>query len=162
MENVIKHKDIKLVTTERRRNYLVSEPNYYTTKFFTKNLLAIKALNEPVYLGLSRLDLIKTIMCEFWYDYIKPKYSENIKLCYMDTDNFIIHVKIDDIYKYIAEYVEKGFEASNYEIDRPLPKGTILIGYWITERLIRRTSHNRIFWIKRKNLQSFKRKKWWR
>ena len=87
-ENVRKHKDIKHFTTERRRNCLVSEPNYHTTKFFTENLLAIEIkkpqilMNKPVYLGLSILDLIKTLMYEFWYDYIIPKYSENVKLCY--------------------------------------------------------------------------------
>ena len=67
MENVRKHRDIKLVTTERRRNYLVSEPNYHTTKFFTENLLAIEMreteilMNKPVYLGLSIQELSKTM-----------------------------------------------------------------------------------------------------
>ena len=86
MENVRKNRDIKLVTTERRRNYLVIEPNYYTTKFFTKNLLAIEmkktqiTINKLVYLGLSILDLNKTVMYDFWYDYVKPKYAEKTKL----------------------------------------------------------------------------------
>ena len=80
-------------------------------------------MNEPVYLGLSILDLSKTVMYEFWYDYLKPKYGENLKICYMDTNSFIAHVKTDDIYKDIAEDVEKRFNTSNYEIDRPLPKG---------------------------------------
>ena len=68
MENVRKHRDIKLVTTERRRNYLVSEPNYHTTKFFTENLLAIEMkkteilMNKPVHLGLSILELNKILM----------------------------------------------------------------------------------------------------
>ena len=74
MENVRRHRNITLVTTERRRNYLVSEPNYHTTKFFTENLLATEMektqilMNKPVYLGLSILDLNKTVMYEFWYD----------------------------------------------------------------------------------------------
>ena len=80
-------------------------------------------INKPVYLGLLILDLSKTAMYEFWYDYLKPKYGENVKLCYMDTDSFIVHVKTDDIYKDIAEDVEKRFGTSNYEIDKPLPKG---------------------------------------
>ena len=128
MENVRKHRNIKLVTTERRRNYLVSEPNYHTTKFFTENLLAIEMIktqilmNKPVYLGLSILDLSKNVMYEFWYHYVKPKYGENAKLCYMDTDSFIFHVKTDDIYKDIAEDFETRFDNSNFEIDRPLPK----------------------------------------
>ena len=62
-------------------------------------------------------------MYEFWYDYVKPKYSENAKLCYMYTDSFIVHVKTDDIYKNIAENVETGFDTSNFEIHQPLPKG---------------------------------------
>ena len=95
MENV----DIKLVTTERRRNYLVPEPNYYTTKFFAENLLAIGmkkteiTMKKPVYSRLSILDLSETVMYEFWYDYIKPKYGENGNLCYMDIGSFITHVK---------------------------------------------------------------------
>ena len=101
--------DIKPVTTETRRNYLVSEPNYHTRKFFAEHLLAVEMkktqilMNGPVYLGLSILDLSKTVMYEFWYDYLKPNYGENGKLCFMDTDSFIVHVKTDDIYKDIAE-----------------------------------------------------------
>ena len=86
MENVRKNRDIKLVTTERRRNYLVIEPNYYTAKLFTKNLLAIEmkktqiTINKLVSLGLLILDLNKTVMYDFWYDYIKPKCAEKTKL----------------------------------------------------------------------------------
>ena len=78
MENMRKHRDIKLVTTERRRDYLVSEPNYHITKFFAENLLAIEmkkieiCMNKPVCLGLSILKLSKILMYEFWYHYIKP------------------------------------------------------------------------------------------
>ena len=129
MENVRKYRDIELVTIERRRNYLLSELNYHTRKIFTENLLAIEMkkkqqillMNKPVYLGLSILDLSKTIMYEFWNDYVKPKYGENAKIFYMDTDNFIVHVKC--IYKGIVEDVEKRFDTSNFEIDRPLPIG---------------------------------------
>ena len=70
-------------------------------------------MNEPADLGLSILHLSKTAMYEFWYDYIKPKYGEKAKLCYMGTDSFIIHVKTDDIYKDIAEDVETRFDTSN-------------------------------------------------
>ena len=82
MKNLRKHRNIKLVTTERRRNYLVSEPNYYATKFFTEYLLAIEMkkteilMNKPVYLGLSILKLSNILMNKFWYDYVKPKYGE--------------------------------------------------------------------------------------
>ena len=128
MENVRKYRDIKLVTTERRRNHLVSEPNYHTT-IFAENLLAMEMkkaqilISKPVYLGLSIIDLSKTVMYEFWYDSLKPKYSENAKPCYMDTNSFIIHVKTDYIYKDIAEDVEKRFDTLNFEIDSPLPTG---------------------------------------
>ena len=102
MENVRKHGNIKLVTTERWRNYLVWEPNYHITKFFAENLLTIEVrktqilMNKPAYLGLSILDLSKTVMRKFWYDYVKPKYGENAKLFHMDTDSFIVYVKTDD------------------------------------------------------------------
>ena len=88
MENVKKHRDIKLVTTDKRGNQLVSEPNYHTTKWFSENLLAIKMkkikvkMNKPVYLGLSILEISKTLMYEFWYECMKPKYADNVKLCY--------------------------------------------------------------------------------
>ena len=85
MENVRKHRDIKLVTTKEKIIRLVSEPNCHTTKHFSKNLIAIEMkrtelkMNKPVYLGIS-----KTLMYEFWYDYVKPKYKDKAKLCYMD------------------------------------------------------------------------------
>ena len=96
IENVRKHRDILLVTTDRRRNYLVSDPNYPLTKWFSEFLLAIEIkkikvkMNNPVYVGLSILEISETLMYEFWYEYIKLKYQNNAKLCYMDTENFII------------------------------------------------------------------------
>ena len=78
---------------------------------------------------LSPLDLSKTVMYEYWYDYVKPKYGENPKLCYMDTDSFIIHVKTDDIYKDIVEDVKTRFDTSNFEINSHYLKEKIkLIG----------------------------------
>ena len=82
MENVRKHRDIKLATAERRRNYLVLEPNYHTTKLFTEYLLPVEILKtqilmiKPVYLGLSIRELSKILMYELWYDYVKPKYGK--------------------------------------------------------------------------------------
>ena len=79
MENVRKHRDIKSVTTDKGRNKLASEPNYHTTKYFSENLMAIEIqktkvkMNKPIYLGMSIWDVSKTLMYEFWYDYIKPK-----------------------------------------------------------------------------------------
>ena len=75
-------------------------------------------MNKPVYLGLSILEISKTLMYQFWYDYIKPKYQDNAKLCYMDTDSFIINMKTEDFYD-----VEKRFDTSNYDVSRPLPTG---------------------------------------
>ena len=93
--------NIDIVTTETKRNYLVSEPNFHTTKFFIEKLLAIKInkteilMNKPVYLGLSILELHKILMYQFWYDYVKPKYGEKAKLRYMVTDSFIVYKKIN-------------------------------------------------------------------
>ena len=80
-------------------------------------------MNKLVYLSLSILDLSKTVMYEFWHDYVKQKYGKHAGLCYMDTDSFIIYVKTEDIYKDIAEDVETRFDTSNLELDRPLSKG---------------------------------------
>ena len=105
-ENVWKHRDIKLVTTDKRRNQLVSEPNYHTPKYFSENLMAIEMkkakvkMNKPIYLGMSILDISKTLMYRFWYDYIKPKYQDKAKLCYKDTDGNVIYIKTDNFDKW--------------------------------------------------------------
>ena len=62
-------------------------------------------------------------MYEFWYDYMKPEYNDNVRLCYMDTDSFVMHIKTNDFYKDIANDVECKFDTSNYEVKRPLPIG---------------------------------------
>ena len=80
-------------------------------------------MNRSVYSCLSILDLSKTVIYDIWYNYVKPRYGENAKLCYMDTGSFILHVKTGDIYKDIAEDVETRFDTSNFELYRPLPKG---------------------------------------
>ena len=80
-------------------------------------------MNKPRYLGLSIFEISKLLMYEFWYDYMKPKYGDNVKLYYMDTDSFIMNIKTEDFYKDIANDVEKRFDTSNYECDRPLPTG---------------------------------------
>ena len=81
-------------------------------------------VNKLVYLGLSILEISEIeFLYEFWYDYVKPKYTEKVKLCYMDTDSFILYIKTYKIYKDIAEDVETRFDNSNYELNRPLPKG---------------------------------------
>ena len=80
-------------------------------------------MNKLVCLGTSVLDISKTLMYEFWYDYIKPKHQNNAKLCYMDTDSFIIHIKTENVYEGFADEAGKRFDTSNYEVDRPFPKG---------------------------------------
>ena len=126
MENLRKHRDIKLVKTDKKRNKLVSEPNFHTMKLIDDNLAIIEMkkvkvkMNKPIYLGLSILDISKITMYEFWYDFIKSKYESNAKLCYMDTDSFVINIKTKDFYKDIAMDVKERFDTSNYIYDRPL------------------------------------------
>ena len=131
MENVRKHRDIKLVTTKEKRSKLLTETNYHTTKHFSENLLAIEMkktkaiMNKPVFFGMSILHISKTLMYEFWNDYIKPKYGDKAKRCYMDTDSFVIHIITDDLYEDITNDVERWFDTSNYDDNktgkRPLP-----------------------------------------
>ena len=129
MENIRKHRNIKLVATDKKRNKLASEPNYHTINYISEDLSIIKMnktkvkMNKPIYLGLSILDISKILMYEFWYDYMKPKYGNDVKLCYMDTDSFIMNIKTEDFYKDIANDVEKRFDMSNYEVNRALLTG---------------------------------------
>ena len=131
MENIRKYRDFKLVTSDKRRSILVSEPNYHTSKYISEDLMIIEMkkvwvkMNIPIYLGQAILDISKTLMYEFWYDYIKPKYEDKARLCYMDTDSFIMHIKTEDFYKDIANDVERLFDTSNYDKkdNRPLPIG---------------------------------------
>ena len=86
MENFRKHRDIKLVTTNKRRSKLVSESNYHTMNYISEDSSIIEMkrtkvkMNKPIYLGLSILEISKILMYEFWYDYMKPKYNDNAKL----------------------------------------------------------------------------------
>ena len=80
-------------------------------------------MNKPVNLGLSILEISKTSLYEFWYDFIKPKYQNNAKLPYMDTGSFIINIKTEGFRGDIANFVETRFDTSNYEVNRPLPTG---------------------------------------
>ena len=79
-------------------------------------------MNKPVYLGLSIPELTKILMFEFWNDYVKPKYGQKARLCYMDTDSFIVYIKTNDLYKDITEDFETRFDNSDYKLDRPLSK----------------------------------------
>ena len=102
MENVRKHRDIKLVKTDYKRNKLVSEPNYHIMKLIPENLSIIEMkkvkvkMNKSICFGLSILEIRMIIMYEFWYDYMKKKYGYMIKLCYIDTDSLIMNIKTKD------------------------------------------------------------------
>ena len=129
MENIRKHRDIKLVTTDKKRSKLFSEPNYHTINLISEDLSIIEMkitkvkMNKPIYLELSILEISKILMYEFWYDYMKPKYNDNVRICYMDTDSFIMNIKTNDFYKDISDDFNNRFDTSNYEVKRPLPIG---------------------------------------
>ena len=71
-------------------------------------------MNKPIYLGQAVLDISKTLMYEFWYDYIKPMYGDDVKLCYTDTDSFVRMIKTDYLFKDINNDVEKWLDTSNF------------------------------------------------
>ena len=131
MENVRNRRDVKLVVTEERRKKLVSEPNYSSCKQFSENLMAIEMrkkevlMDKPIAVGQAILDISKTLMHEFWYDYLKPMYQDNVKLCYMDTASFILQVQTESFYKDIGYDVDEWFDTSNYDENdnRPLKVG---------------------------------------
>ena len=116
MKNVRNHRDIKLVTSDKRRKQLVSEPNYHSHKTFSEHLMAIQMkktrikMIKPIYLGMSMLDISKMTMYQFWYDYIKPKHGERAQLCYTDTDSFVILIQTDDFFEDISNDVERWFD----------------------------------------------------
>ena len=131
MQNDRKHRDYKLATTEYERTKLGSEPNYHATKCISKHLLVMETkktevkMNKPIYLEQAVLDLSKTLMFDFWYGYLKPMYGDKIRLCYTDTDSFIMYIKTDDFYKDISADVDKWFDTSNSNKNdnRPLEIG---------------------------------------
>ena len=131
VENVRNHRDIKLATSEKGRKRLVSEPNDHSSKKFSEHSMAIEVkktrvkMNKPLNLGASILDVSETLMYEFWYDYLKPKYGDRVKLCYTDTDSFIVYIKTEYFFEDISNDVEKWSDTSNYDKNdkRPLPIG---------------------------------------
>ena len=131
MENVRNHRDIKLVTSDKRRKRLVSEPNYNSHKKFSNSLMAIEMkktwvkMIKSLHLGMSILDISKTLMYDFWYAYIRLKYGDKAKLCYTDMDSFVVHKKTEDCFEDISNDAERWFDTSNYDENdkRPLPIG---------------------------------------
>ena len=131
MENIRNHKDMKLVTSERKYQNYVIKPNFKDSFPFSKHLFAMEMgktqikMNKAVNLRQAILDLSKTLMYEFHYDYMSPKYGNKVKLCYMDTDSFIYEIETEDFYRDIAKDVKKRFDTSGYSKDdnRPLSIG---------------------------------------
>ena len=101
MENIRNHKDMKIVTSELKYQRYVMKPNFKDGYPFSKDLFAVEMgkteikMNKPVYLGQAILDLSKTLMYEFHYDYMKPKYGSKANLCYMDTDSFVSEIETE-------------------------------------------------------------------
>ena len=131
MENIRKHRNIKLVTNKEAYLKKVMQPNFKSRIVFSENLIGCEmgkmciVMNKPVYIGQAILDLSKIVMYEFHYDYMKPKYDNNLQLCYMDTDSLIYDIKTEDFYKDIADDVHARFDMSNYDKkdNRPLSIG---------------------------------------
>ena len=125
MENVRNRVDIQLCSKKEKAVKLFSKTNFDKRTIFSENLIAIHMhrkkmkLNKPIYLGMSILDLSKTLMYDFHYNYIKPKYGENAKLLFTDTDSLMYEIKTQDFYKDISKDVEKMFDTSNYPKEHP-------------------------------------------
>ena len=130
MENIRKHRDIKLVNNIVDYLKHIMKPNFKSGNLLGTDLMSCEMgkvkvkMNKLVYLDQAILDLSKTIMYEFHYDYMKKKYNEvDLKLLYMDTDSLVYNIKTEDFYKDIAENVETRLDTSGYELDKPLPIG---------------------------------------
>ena len=107
----------------------MTKPNFKSGMLFGENLMGCEMgrtkviMNKLVYLGQAILDLSKTIMYEFHYDYMIPKYGDNLKLCYMDTNSFVYDIRTEDLYADVVNDVIDKFDTSNYGVVRPLPIG---------------------------------------
>ena len=131
MENIRNRIDVRLVTGEKELEKLVKKPNFDRINIFTEDLVAVHMkkttikLHKPIYLGMSILDLSKTLMYEFHYGYIKPKYGNNASLLFTDTDSLCYEIKTQDFYKDISNDVTKRFDTSNYNENHPseIPTG---------------------------------------
>ena len=130
MENIHKHRNIRLINDEEEYLKNVMRPNFKSGTLLGPDIMGCEmgkikdVMNKPVYLGQAILDLSKTIMYKFHYDYMKRKYSDDrLTLCYMDTDSLIYSTKTKDFYKDMADDVETRFDTSGYISDQPLPVG---------------------------------------
>ena len=127
IENVRKRREIKLIVTEKRRRKLVSEPNYKSCTPFSDHLLAIEMrkryiyMDKPIMVGQTILDKSKELMHHFYYDYLKPKYKENVKLMYMGTDSFVLEIETCDFFEDIKDDLKEWFNTSGYDKNMVLP-----------------------------------------
>ncbi len=125
MENVRNRVNVKLVTNEKALNKLVKKPNYKRVSEFHENLVAVHMekttvkLDKPIYLGMSILDISKTLMYRFHYEYVKPKWGDRVKLLFTDTDSLCYEIQTDDVYEDISGDVNEWFDTSNYDKDHP-------------------------------------------
>ena len=123
MENIRNRVDIRLITNEKEAKKLISKPNFHHRTIFTENLIAVHMkktkvyYNKPIYLGMCILDLSKTLMYDFHYNYIKKKYGEGANLLFTDTDSLAYEIDTEDFYKDINPDVEGLFDTSNYPED---------------------------------------------
>ena len=121
------HEDMKLVTSDKKYLKYVMKPNFKDGHPFSKHLFAVEmekreiTMNKPVDLGQAILDLSKTLMYEFHYDYMRPKYGSKVNLCYMDTNSFVYEIETEDFYRDIAKDVKKRFDTSGYSKDDKTP-----------------------------------------
>ena len=131
MENIRNRVDIKLVNNKKQAEKLSAKPNFNHCNIFTEDLVAIHmkktklVFNKPVYLGMCILDLSKTLMYDFHYNYIKRKYGDKAKLLLTDTDSTMYEIQTEDFYKDISADVKYRFDTSNYPPDHPsgIPSG---------------------------------------
>ena len=131
MENIRNRVDVKLVNNREKAEKLSAKPNFKHCNIFCEDLVAIhmkktkKVFNKPVYLGMCILDLSKTKMYDFHYNYIKPKYGDKAKLLFIDTDSLMYEIKTEDFYKDISEDVKDRFDTSDYPPNHPsgIPMG---------------------------------------
>ena len=131
IKNIRKRVDVKLVNDRVKAEKLVAKPNFNHLNIFCEELVAIHmkktnlTMNKPVYLGMSILDLSKTIMYEFHYNYIKPKYGDKAILLFTDTDSLMYEIQTEDFYKDISGDVKDRFDTSYYPPNHPsgIPSG---------------------------------------